>query len=188
MRDTAWRFVLKWAAATAVGGLPGGLAFIPFLSTGGPTPKVIAGAAIGLGFGVGQWLVIRRHIDGAVWWIVATIAGFAAAGAAVGTGTTEELAMRGLNTETLGFVFGAAAGVSQWLVLRLHSARALWWIPASVAAFGIGWFLNWKIDFGLDYNDPLTLILGIMLILVPFVLISGLSLGWILNSSPSNST
>lgn len=70
--------------------------------------------------------------------------------------------------------------MSQWIVLRLRSPRAIWWIPASVAAFGLGWFVNWRIDFGLDYNDPLTLIMGVALLLVPFVFISGSSLWWIL--------
>ena len=89
---------------------------------------------------------------------------------------------------TVGLVLGAAAGVSQWVVLRFRSPRAIWWIPASVAAFGLGWFLNWNIDFGLDYDNPLSLIVGLGLILVPFVLISGVTLWWILSPSPTSRT
>jgi hypothetical protein len=180
MRDSVWSFVLKWAAANGVGGLIAAVLGIPFLSSDEPTHKVIAGTALGVGFGIGQWLLVRHYLDRATWWIVATVVGFAVAGALMGTGTTEELARRGLSTETIGLAIGATAGVSQWVVLRSRSPRAAWWIPASIASFGLGWFVNWTVDFGLDYNDPRSLILGLGVILVPFVLISGVSLWWIL--------
>ena len=183
MQDSLWSFVLKWAGANAVGLFAGAILFVPFLASEEPTHKAIAGTAIGLGLGIGQWVLMRRHLERSVWWIVATVVGLAVAGALMGTGTTEELARRGLNTETVGLVLGAAAGVAQWVVLRLRSPRAIWWIPANVAAFGLGWLVNWTVDFGLDYNDPRSLILGVGLILVPFVLISGVSLWWILGPS-----
>ena len=180
MLDSVSRFILKWAGANGVGGLMGAVLFIPFLSSDEPTHKAIAGVAIGVGFGIGQWLVVRRYLDRAAWWIVATVVGFGVGGALMGVGTTEELTRRGLSEETVGLVMGATAGLSQWVVLRLRSPRAAWWIPASIAAFGLGWFVNGTVDFGLDYNDPRSLVLGVGLILVPFVLISGVSLWWIL--------
>lgn len=58
--------------------------FLPISSlTDGPVHKGLAGVAIGLGVGVGQWLFLRRRLDAAAWWIAATLIGFGLAGAAM---------------------------------------------------------------------------------------------------------
>ncbi len=52
-------------------------------------------------------------------------------------------------------------------------------IPASIGAFGLGWVVNWSVDFGFAYEDPLGLVVSFPLLLIPFVLISGATLRWI---------
>ncbi len=179
VQDSMSRFILKWAGANTVGWLAAAVLALPFLLLYQPLHKGIAGAAIGIGLGAGQWLLMRHYLEKAGWWIVVTVVGFAVGGALMGFGTTEELSKRGLSTETVGFVLGATAGVAQWTVLRWRSPRAIWWIPASIGAFGLGWFVNWSVDFGFAYEDPLGLVVSFPLLLIPFVLISGATLRWI---------
>jgi hypothetical protein len=179
-----WQFVWWWALTTAVGLALAAALFFPIdAATDGPVHKGLAGVAVGLGLGVGQWLFIRRLFDGAGWWIVATLIGFGVAGFALGVGTTDELARRGLTSEVVGFVLGAAAGVAQWVVLRRVSRRAVWWLPASTAAFGLGWFVMWRFDYDLYSDEIVPFVVNLALLVVPFVLISGLTMRWILDSS-----
>ena len=138
VQDSMSRFILKWAGANTVGWLAAAVLALPFLLLYQPLHKGIAGAAIGIGLGAGQWLLMRHYLEKAGWWIVVTVVGFAVGGALMGFGTTEELSKRGLSRETVGFVLGATAGVAQWTVLRRRSPRAIWWIPASIGAFGFG--------------------------------------------------
>jgi hypothetical protein len=185
------RFFLKWAVVNILGGLIALLLYIPIsmlFSPNEPLHKGIAGSVVGCGFGLGQWFLIRRYLNNSGWWILVTFLGFALGGAAMGVGTTEELARRGLTTETVGFALGGSAGVFQWLVLRRHVNLASLWIPASIAAFGFGWWLQWSIDFGFEYNDPMGLLFGILILVIPFIGISGFVLGWLLkeNSKPKN--
>ena len=106
----------------------------------------------------------------------------AVAGAAVGFGTTEELATRGLITETVGFAIGASVGLFQWAALTRIVKYAYLWIPASTFAFGLGWWLNWSIDLGYAYEDPIGLLIGMLILLIPFVGTTGLTLSWLLKT------
>ena len=106
--------------------------------------------ASGLGFvfpplqPVAQWLVLRRHIFRAAWWVLATILGMAVGGAAgMATGVESMVALAwavgdGSEVVRTGATLGAAVGVAQWLVLRQHFAQAGWWIPASIAGWTVG--------------------------------------------------
>jgi hypothetical protein len=38
----------------------------------------------------------------------------------------------------MGVVLGPILGVPQWLALRQHARRAIWWIPANAAAWALG--------------------------------------------------
>lgn len=188
VRLGAWRFILWWSLATAAGVAASAVLFLPITSlVEGPVHKGLAGISVGVGLGVGQWLFLRHRFDHAVWWIAATVVGFGLAGTAMGVGTTAELAKRGLTSETVGFVLGATAGTAQWMVLRRQSDRALWWIPASTAAFGLGWFVMWRLDYDLYSDDVVPLLANLALVVVPFVLISGLALRWILQSELAGS-
>ena len=76
-----WGFGLRWVLATTVGWVVGfGIcealkAFLESLSADG--------AVIGISVGIMQWLALKRRINRAGWWILASILGFAV-GKAVG--------------------------------------------------------------------------------------------------------
>ncbi len=118
---------------------------------------------IGLGaMAVGQWFLLRRrHVTTAGWWIVATLAGFFI-GAAIGgiTGGWLQDSLDGVvDTEfgirpafTPGRTVGAAAvanvfagaclgsamGTAQWQVLRRHAHHEWSWLLSSIVSWSVG--------------------------------------------------
>ena len=181
-------FFPKWSIANLAGVLLVFVLFLPFQESSGDQPifKGIAGVVMGLGLGFAQWIVLRRYLTNAGWWIVATAIGFTLGGALLGFGTTSELAHRGLSSESVGLVLGLSSGIFQWVVLRSQVVAAGFWIPANTAAFGLGWWINWSIDLGLAYESSLSLIIGIFLLVIPYLIISGLAMNRLLrNRVPS---
>lgn len=100
---------------------------------------VLLGAAVGLG----QWYVLRRRFDiKLLWWLVATMFGFALHGLLLGldvnllgtdqTALTEELTqVQALRSVGILCTSVVLVGVPQWLVLRQYLPKAGWWILAS---------------------------------------------------------
>ena len=152
------RFFPIWVTASAIGAGLGVLLWVglgAILETSGFDPSspllpVLVGAAFGAMLGTGQWLVIRRRIDQAARWVLATTIGFAFVFLlgvflphdAVHLSATSQIA--------LGFGFGAAVALPpsslQWLlVLRWQVSGAGWWIPASMLA----WAIAFATSFGL---------------------------------------
>ena len=156
-----------WALLAALGGVAGGAVTWSWATevlargavSAGQTADVAAalalagmvtGAAAGVVGGLGEWLLLRRWVSRAGWWIVAT-----AGGRAVGwplaltvgwlwselvVGSTGSGAAGILGLDMGGLVGGSIVGLSQWLVLRRWVSRAWWWIAATAAggAAGIG--------------------------------------------------
>jgi len=94
------------------------------------------GASIGAVVGVLQWLVLRRRVSKAGWWILASTAGLAVAFAVVylavaygSPGDLDDVAAMALG--------GAVMGTLQWLVLRRQVSRAGWWVLASTVGWGL---------------------------------------------------
>jgi hypothetical protein len=123
-------FIVGGALATAVVGRVDSLG-----------AAAVGGALAGIVIGSGQWLVLRRRLPQAGWWIAATAAGQAiglAAGAAlVGYGTEPgELAVQGAVT-------GLAIGGLQALVLRRNGTSWYWWALAMPPLWALGWTVTW---------------------------------------------
>ncbi|MCH8878142.1 MAG: hypothetical protein IIA89_15215 [Chloroflexi bacterium] len=75
-----------------------------------------------------QWLVLRRQVSWAGWWVAANLAGWA-------IGALVNLPL-GLAS---GWIVGLfVASIFQWLVLRRHIYRATWWLLASLVAWVAG--------------------------------------------------
>ena len=90
----------------------------------------------GLGGGFMQWLVLRRHIAGAGWWILASTLGFAVAPIAAIAGVMAISQIMSLDSNPmtapilLGVLFGVLSAIMPWLVLQRQVAGAGWWVPA----------------------------------------------------------
>lgn len=124
-----------------------------------PTEAQIAGwygvGALGAGalVGLGQWLLVRRVVRAAAWWVPATACGWAAGmlGAFRGAGLLvawfaaryPELRVvfmtplweRYVLLGALGASLGILLGVAQWAVLCRSVSRSLTWIPTTAAAW-----------------------------------------------------
>jgi hypothetical protein len=92
---------------------------------------------LGLAGGFMQWLVLRRRIAGAGWWIPASALGFPIAL------VLADKAMRlagdfAAAPILLGVLFGVLSGSLPWLVLRRQNARAGWWLPAHLLGALLG--------------------------------------------------
>ena len=154
-----WRLLLWWVLATAAGfsiggplesvlGRSSGMIVVVYVSVGGTAAAVL------------QWLVLRRRLSRAGWWVATGIAGAAIAaatglaagvGAGVATGIVEGLSKsvaEGMEAGivagtdiagvTTAILFGTAVGAVQWPVLRRQVERAGWW----VLACALGWVVS----------------------------------------------
>ena len=154
-----------WTLLAALGGIAGGAATLSWaaevLDRGSVTAGragdvavalalagIVTGAAAGLVGGLGEWLVLRRWVQQAGWWIAATAVGRAIGWSlALTTGWMwSELIVGSTGTDSAGIlgidvggvVGGSIVGLSQWLVLRRWVARAWWWIAATAVAGAAG--------------------------------------------------
>lgn len=116
-----WRFWFQWVLVTAVSWAVG----------------VLGGVLFGAVVGVAQWLVLRRHIPRAGWWVLASTVGWFVALNVSG-------ALDRVLDWTLWYISGAvggmAVGAAQWLVLRRRVARAGWWMLPTIAGGCTSWY------------------------------------------------
>jgi Tol biopolymer transport system component/streptogramin lyase len=98
---------------------------------------IVGGSLLGLV----QWLVLRRWIKRAGWWIAASIATWLLCGFSLfiprDSGIIAHL--------VIGAIIGGLAGLPQWLVLNFSTRKAAWWILATA----IGWALFTTIGLAL---------------------------------------
>lgn len=155
------RFLLLWVGANTAAWILGlgvplfaGIALFNSLSieatTGESTSLLgfvvacVAGVmAFPTALSVGQWLVLRRHIAGAVWWIPASFVGM------IG-GIIFALSLQSSLIGRVGL--GAVVALPQWLVLRRQLSGAIWWIPANIVT-AFFWLRPVFSSTGLDAVD-----------------------------------
>ena len=140
-----WGFWLLWVLASTVGSTMGGLV----IAVGSYRDMIVAGyvgvVVGGIMVGMLQWLVLRRQVAGAGWWVPASLGAAVVVGVVVfGVGT--------VNVD-VGWVvgvilFGPVVGGLQWLVLRRHVARAGRWVLASTVGWVVGGFLSGAVPVG----------------------------------------
>ena len=125
------------------------LAFIPIAAVwGDPSAALSEGSpaytaaltvlftAIGIGVGTAQWLILRRWIDRAGWWILANGLGLVVV---VPLNTALPGAMsEAAKAAVTGAMAGAIAGLLQYLILRQQVGRAWLWVVAGIAGWAVG--------------------------------------------------
>jgi hypothetical protein len=143
-RPTAWGMLILWSLANGTAAaLSAGLVRANAELAGVGEERLIFGVVYtlvmfvqpGLVLGLLQWLVLRRYVPHAAWWIPATAVG-------LGLGMVAASAIFGMSVGVVGeeatagavgsfAVCGLIAGVAQCPVLRTAVVQAGWWAPAS---------------------------------------------------------
>jgi len=165
-RSIGWLSLLLWILASAVGWdltsflvlavvLPAlGVSIrgetvterTEFLVTGQwIVPGIILGILFGVMVGVLQWLVLRRHISRAYWWIAATVAGLTIGTplgiVALSPVFTGPIGVSGLSwlyfVPRAAIVAGVVVGLLQRLVLRRHVNGTWWWLLPSALTWPV---------------------------------------------------
>lgn len=189
-----WRFWLWWMVASVVGSGAGVLLWLasgivleaagvnidsPRTVFGALFPGVV-GAAFGTPFGIAQWLVLRRQVGRAGWWVLATSLGYVVVfllgtslfprGNALELGFAEQV----LLGTVLGAMVSVPGGILQWLmVLRRQVAQAGWWVLASVVSWAVGFAISFALRVTLG---GLFFVAGVVVALA----LTGLAMVWLL--------
>jgi hypothetical protein len=168
-RTLSGRDLLLWAAtllAFPLAGLAGRAIAGPVDAT---WSAFLAGAVAGLVLGVAQWLALRR-IGVDTRWILAT-----GGGLAVGLGLAFAIFGYGHTVSDMwivGAMSGLGIGIAQWPLLHGLVKRSAVWIPATTAAWALGWTVTTAIGvdpddrwavFGLSGSATCTVLLGAVL-------------------------
>jgi hypothetical protein len=176
---TDWGLGLGWILATTLGWLVGFAicealkSFLDSLSADG--------AVIGISIGISQWFVLRRRIDGAAWWIPASIVGYAIGKFAADAVIQAETGMLGVVLS--GVVIGIAAGFAQWVVLVRHVSRAELWVVASALGWAVGWTVISAVDEAVVGPTASAYFIGATGAAAAGV-ITGVALAWLLRLRP----
>ena len=135
--EIGWGFWLQWVLASILG-------FAVGAAIGNAVTDLIFMALFGVVGGFMQWLVLRRQIAGAGWWVLASTLGFAIAPIAAiagGMAMSQVMSLDGNPLAApilLGVLFGVLSAIMPWLILRRQFAQAGWWIPAHLLGSLLG--------------------------------------------------
>jgi len=189
-RPVGWALGFRWVLASMVGvalGLAVTMAIVLAVHTlvGGMAEDRVPGRLfLSIGIGLMQWLVLRRRLRHAGWWVLASIAGWTA---------SDALAWRmfwlirdtlgvAANYEFLAFLqrlsIGTSLGLLQWLLLRRQFSPSGWWVMANVVGLAVA-----SLPLGKDLPSGLADAIAISVVTPA---LSGLVLVWLLRHSPSN--
>ena len=134
-------WVIGWTVGELVARISADAIWVAFLIQGGNS--------VGIGVAALQALALRRHLEQAATWILATgvaavvadVIGSLATGAVYNRiGQIEGGYLWSLALSVL--AAGLLVGFAQWLILRRLVARAGWWIPVSGLGLIVGWFVG----------------------------------------------
>lgn len=146
-RSSYLSFIAAWSGANAVGAALGtaigwSLLWSVFASQADSNSSDMLGLfllipAIGVGIGIGQYLVIRRFLPKAGRWVLATGAGWL-------LGFAADTAMQRMGNPSALFGFAAAGflqGCLQWLLLRQRGSFTILWPLASTTGWALSGFV-----------------------------------------------
>ena len=137
-------FVAQWTCASisgwALGYLLGFAVVVGIGFSYRPAFDTVFGILVGAGFGLSQWLVIRRRVAHAYWWPVTCVVGWTV-GVFAGESAADQWLGPSANFVTerilLGASIGVITGACQWLVIRRTFPQGSRWILGSIAGYTV---------------------------------------------------
>lgn len=158
------RLFVTWILVTALGaslafGLSG-LIIYKLKSMGGILWSILL---LGILIGGMQWLLLRRHLHNAGWWILASLGGWAvtlmlAARASVLLDftldefiTEKNIPLAVLGILGAGLLHGIVLGLFQWLVIRKVQSKSYVWIVLSSLGWMVGFFSGSFVGLSIYY-------------------------------------
>ena len=192
-----WKFWLLWMLGTILGmasmvlSIPFQMILIAALGSDAIPPpwtttqtalimvfKGAQGGVMGLGIGLGQWLVLRKYLKQTSMWIFATGFAFFLEGAFRWSLPYDTPSEQIFVLTTLGS--GIFLGLSQWFVLHGHIPNAGWWmainLAGSVVALVIHTLSN-SAQFSIE--SGLGMVFFAISMLLPFT-VAGAGMVWLL--------
>ncbi|MGF1473347.1 MAG: hypothetical protein ACFB50_16625 [Rubrobacteraceae bacterium] len=105
-----------------------------------PSSAALGGAVAGLVVGIGQLIILRRHVGMTGGWLISTITGLA-------LGNTLGVLLTGGDKQigdllTVGVTAGLAVGIAQWALLREYLQQSVLWPFAVTLAWTLGWLVT----------------------------------------------
>lgn len=204
-RNTSgWRFAFLWILATFVGAIVGpafafpvNLALVAFLGVTAPVPGTPTQQAliltldglgasmlfVGLGMGLGQWLLLRKYLKHSAGWILATGLAMLLEGLFRWSFPPDiDPGLIGPLTIPAGTILLA---VCQWFVLRGRVPQAGWWVVICIAG-SVPTFVLAVADISIQFfsEAPIALVLVLTAIgtILPFAVAAG-GMVWLLRQS-----
>lgn len=189
-----WRFWFLWMLASLGGVIVYMIVVSPILNAFVPGSSDSAGPdvpawemimiisavgqmALGAAIGLAQWLVLRRVLSRMGWWVLASLVGYSIGMLAPWMVNRIEAGwMTGL---VFFLIYGAGLGLAQWIVLRTHFQRAVWWVALIIAAWELAWALPRLAQITGVYVEPFDLLAAF---LVP-VAAAGGGIIWLMRRS-----
>jgi hypothetical protein len=140
---------LQWLAATAIG-WAAGEAIASFVPEDTILLGTVHASVLGLALGAMQWLILRRHIEMAGRWVLATLVG-SAVGGAVGLAASFAAGATVIQPWAL-LPFGIALGGCQWFVLRTRFAGSGWWMLAYALGLPVSFVVGLVVSFSIGFE------------------------------------
>ncbi|PKB63552.1 MAG: hypothetical protein BZY80_06645 [SAR202 cluster bacterium Io17-Chloro-G2] len=121
-----------------------------------PAFDLLFGVIVGAGFGLTQWIVIRRRVSHANWWPVTCVFGWTLgvfAGQMAANWWLGPSANFVAERALLGAIIGVITGSCQWFVIRRTFPQGFRWIVGSTAGYAVALVVHGLVIFAV--GDPL---------------------------------
>lgn len=154
--------------------------------------SLIDGAIGGCLIGLGQWCMLRPHLQRAYRWIVVSALIWGALAllhiGAIGwmAPDTPDLLVRGISGLFYGGYVGLILGVGQWWIMRRDVAWAWRWVPLNAGIWGVAIAFGWLIGGGLRAASNLFVseVVGLMVAWAAISVLSGIGIVGMLYQNP----
>ena len=157
---------------------------------------LLIGTLEGLLLGFAQYLVLRRYIQKANYWILFTTVGVlvswfmgltvsAVIGLFYAANLHQKITTLINEIALLGAAIGIVIGCAQWLILKAVSKQAIWWVFTNALAFSLGLVIAF-IGAGIDLSPGLNIHTSLIAVATGGVIgiaissITGIVLVWLL--------